>query len=78
MLGMNRFVVVALFAIAAWCLAAKPRDSASTYKQIEKGRGLTANEAGKLEERLKKKPDDEDLRLQLLAYYVMDPVSWAG
>ena len=74
MLGMNRFVVVALFAIAAWCLTAKPRDSASTYKQIEKGRGLTANEAGKLEERLKKKPDDEDLRLQLLAYYAQPPV----
>jgi hypothetical protein len=64
--------IVAALMLAAG-LAAHPHDARSTFELLKKGRDLSAKDAEKLEERLTKKPDDEDARIQLLVYYSTPP-----
>jgi len=60
-------------AILAWGLLAHPRDSQTTFDLLKHGRALSAADADKLEQRVKKKPDDEEARIQLLSYYAAPP-----
>ena len=58
--------------MAAWALAAAPlaaRDSREIFQLLQKGSKLTAAESVKLEKRLEQKPNDSDVRIQLLAFY---------
>ena len=55
----------------AFTLTAYPRDARTTFDLLNKGKALSAKDAAKLEDRLKKKPDDQESRIQLLSY-------WAG
>lgn len=50
-------------------LSGAPRDSRTAFDLLSKGKRLVAEEAAKLEERLVKKPNDEETRIQLLGYY---------
>ena len=70
---MRRPLSFLALALIVQSLSAKPRDSRSTYQEIEKGVALSAQDAAKLEERLAKKAGDEEARLQLLAYYAQPP-----
>jgi len=54
-------------------LHAHPRDARKTLDLLKKGSNLSAKDAEKLEERVKRKPDDEETRIQLLSYYVTPP-----
>lgn len=54
-------------------LQAHPRDAKTTYDLLKKGSALVRKDAEKLEERVKKKPDDEEARIQLLSYYATPP-----
>lgn len=56
-------------------LCAAPRDAQTTFALLKKGSALSASEAAKLEERLSKKPNDEESRIQLLSYYVSLPAT---
>ena len=59
--------------LIASTLLANPRDVKSTFDLIKKGSALSARDAEKLEERLRKKPGDEEARVQLLSYYAGPP-----
>jgi hypothetical protein len=54
-------------------LHAGKRDVKSTFDLIKKGHALSARDAAKLEDRLEKKPTDEEARIQLLSYYAGPP-----
>jgi hypothetical protein len=45
------------------------RDAKNTVDLLKRGLALSAKDSEKLEERLKKKPKDEEARIQLLSYY---------
>ncbi len=60
-------------AVLASSVHAHPRDARSTFDLLKKGRNLSAKDAEKLEERVKKRPDDEEDRIQLLSYYAGPP-----
>ena len=62
-----------IVAVAAAIVQAHPRDVKSTYDLIKKGAALSATDAARLEERLKKKAGDEEARIQLLSYYAGPP-----
>ena len=64
--------IVALLMLAA-SLQAHPHDARSTFDLLKKGRILSPKEAAKLEERVRKKPEDEEARVQLLSYYATPP-----
>jgi TonB family protein len=64
-----------LWLLGALTLAAAPREAKETYELLGKGEKLSASGADSLEGRLKKKPQDTDARLQLLAYYATDPAA---
>src|SRR5437762_11366267 len=49
------------------------RDVRVTFDLLKKGSSLSANDAASLEDRIKKKPKDEDARVQLLSYYAKPP-----
>jgi hypothetical protein len=66
-----RAAIVALAVASA--LYAHPRDPKISYDLIKKGSVLSAKDAEKLEDRLKKKTGDEEARIQLLSYYAGPP-----
>jgi hypothetical protein len=70
---MKRFRALAIALTLVQSLPAHPRDAQSVFDLLKKGTGLSPQEADKLEERLKKKPDDEQTRIQLLSYYAGPP-----
>ncbi|MBV8844254.1 MAG: energy transducer TonB [Bryobacterales bacterium] len=66
-----------LFIIAsAALLAAGPRDPKTTFDLLNTGSRLSANDAAKLEDRLKKNQKDEETRIQLLSYYAGRPATY--
>src|SRR5215471_7244331 len=64
--------VLSLVLIAS-ILQAHPRDAKSTFDLIKKGGALSTRDAERLEDRLKKKPGDEEARVQLLSFYAGPP-----
>jgi TonB family protein len=66
---MNAFHWIAAAVTLASTLQAQPRDMKGTIDLLKKGSNLSAQDAGKLEERVKKKPDDTEARTELLSYY---------
>jgi hypothetical protein len=56
-------------------LAARPRDARATFELLKKGSSLSVQDAEKFEVQVKKKPGDEDARVQLLSYYSRYPVT---
>ena len=63
-----------LWSLSALSLLAGPREAKDTYELLTKGAKLTPAAVDNLEGRLKKKPRDEEARLQLLGYYANEPV----
>lgn len=62
-----------LWLLGALALLAGPREAKETYELLTKGEKLTPAAVDNLEGRLKKKPRDEEARLQLLGYYTNEP-----
>lgn len=54
-------------------LTAHPRDSRRTFELLNKGKALSPKEAEKLEDRVKKTPEDEESRIELLSYWTNNP-----
>ena len=59
--------------LLAFSLAAHPRDARTTFDLLKKGKALSAKEVARLEDHLKKNPDDEESRIQLLSYWAGSP-----
>ncbi len=55
--------------LSSLCVFAGPRDAKATFDLLNKGAQLPAGEAQQIEEHLKVQPGDEELRIELLAYY---------
>jgi hypothetical protein len=70
---MKAFQGILAAVLLASSMHAHPRNSRSPYDLLKKGSGLSAEDAKKLEERVKKKPNDEEARIQLLSYYAAPP-----
>jgi len=70
---MKSFQAIVAAVMLALSLHAHPRDSKSTFDLLKKGSNLSPKDAEKLEERVTKKPDDEEARIQLLSYYAARP-----
>jgi hypothetical protein len=66
---MKGFLCIVAAAMLASSVHAHHGDARSTFDLLKKGRNLSVKDAEKLEERVKKKPDDEEDRIQLLSYY---------
>ena len=66
---MKTFVVIVVAAALLSSLHARPRESRETFDFLKKGRDLSPKDAEKLEESVKKNPDNEEARIQLLSYY---------
>jgi hypothetical protein len=64
---------VVLGIVLAWCGLVQARDVRETYDLLKSGSSLTAKEAEELEERVQKKPKDEEARIRLLSYYAIVP-----
>jgi hypothetical protein len=71
----KRIHCTAVAAMLALSLAAHPRDVRATFDLLKKGSALSAQDDEKLEQRLKRKPDDEEGRIELLSYYSGPPAS---
>ena len=54
-------------------VAAAPIEVSKVFELLKKGSALSAPEAAKLEERLAKRPDDPQARIQLLSFYAAVP-----
>jgi hypothetical protein len=54
-------------------LHARPRDVQKTFDLLKKGANLAPKDAERLEERLKKEPDDQEARIELLSFYAARP-----
>ena len=63
------FVIAAFTFVSSLCA----REAKDTVALLNKGLALSAKDSEKLEERLKKKPNDEEARIQLLSYYTSLP-----
>ena len=59
--------------ILAASLHANPRDARGTFDLLKKGSALSAKDVEKLEERINRKPEDEETRIELLSYYAAPP-----
>ncbi len=69
MIGRALSLVLAL----APLVVAAPIEASKVFELLKKGAALSAPEAAKLEERLAKKPDDPQARIQLLSFYATVP-----